>query len=159
MPPDLTPSETAAQVVVHHAGGLHESVADRRPHEPEPAPEEIPAHGPRGLRLGRTLALPAPGVLRGASADELPDVRVEASVLALDRQERPRVGDRGLDLRAVADDARVVHEPTDPRRGVAGDLLRVEAVERLPVRRTLSQNRRPAEPSLGTLENQELEQE
>src|SRR5262249_44067557 len=158
MPLHLTPSETAAQVVVHHAGGLHESVADRRAHESEASPEQIPAHRPRRVGLGRAVAMSAPRVLRRVAADELPDVGIEASVLALHRQERPRIGDRGVDLRPVADDALVVHEPAYPRRGVARDLLRVESVERLPVRLALSQDGGPAEPGLGALEDQKLEQ-
>src|SRR5207302_1373584 len=83
------------------------------------------------------------------AADELPDVPVEGPVLALNREERARVGDRGLDLRAVADDARVVHEAPDSSRGVSADLLRIEPVERLPIRRALLENGRPAEPRLG----------
>src|SRR5262245_8592260 len=103
MPLHLTPPETAAQMVVHHAGSLPESLAARRAPDSEASPQQIPAHGPRRVGLGWALALPAPRVLRGTAADELPDVGVEASVLALHREERPRVGDRGLDLRPVAD--------------------------------------------------------
>src|SRR5215470_15095424 len=91
---DFAPPETASQMIVDHAGGLHESVADRRAHEPEAPREEISAHGPRGIRLGRALPLPAPGVAHGPTVDEPPDVRVEAAVLALDRQECPCIGDR-----------------------------------------------------------------
>src|SRR2546425_655748 len=155
---DRPPPEAVAGVVVHHASGMHESVPDRRSAEPEAAPDQIPAHGPRGVRLGGPLAPPAPGVLHGVPADELPDKGVEAPVLAPDRQERTRVGDRRFDLRPVADDARVLHEAPDPGVGVADDLARVEAIERRAVRGALSQDRRPAQPRLRPLQNQELEE-
>src|SRR5262249_28339819 len=156
---DFAPTETASQMIVDHAGGLHESVADRRAHEPEAPREEIPAHGPRGIRLGRALPLLAPGVAHGPTVDEPPDVRVEAAVLALDRQEWPCIGDRRLDLRAVADDPGVVHEAADSRGGIAGDFLGVERVEGLPIGSPLFQNRRPAQSGLSALEDQELEQQ
>src|SRR5262249_42574869 len=156
---DFAPSETPSQMIVDHAGGLHESVADRRAHESEASREEIPAHGPRSIGLGRALPLPPPGVAHGPAVDEPPDVRVEASVLTLDRQERPRVGDRGIDLRAVADDPGAVHETADSHRGIAGDFLRVEPVEGPPIGLPLLQNRGPAQSGLRALENQELEEE
>src|SRR5205823_412308 len=43
-PSDLTVPEAAHHVVVHHAHGLHEGVADRRAHEPEAPALEILAH-------------------------------------------------------------------------------------------------------------------
>src|SRR5262245_49281360 len=101
-------------MIVHHARGLHESVADRRPDESEAALDEIAAHRARGVGRGGTLAVPTPGVLRRLAADELPDVLVERAVLALDLEERARVGDRRLDLGPVTDDARVTHETLDP---------------------------------------------
>src|SRR5258705_13712546 len=55
-PSDLAPPEAVAGVIVHHSGCLHESVTDRRPHESEASPDEIPAHGARGIRLGGALA-------------------------------------------------------------------------------------------------------
>ena len=44
-PPNLAPSKTTAQVVVHHAGRLHESVTDRRADELEAPAEKIATYG------------------------------------------------------------------------------------------------------------------
>ena len=46
----LLPAKTAQDMVVHHAGGLHEGVADRGAHETEATALELLAHR---LGLGR----------------------------------------------------------------------------------------------------------
>ncbi len=43
---DLAPSEAAHLVVVHQARGLHQRVADGRPHEREATCPQVPAHRP-----------------------------------------------------------------------------------------------------------------
>src|SRR4029450_260424 len=71
---ELAPSEAVAQMVVHHARGLHKRVADRRPDEPKAAPDQVLAHRARDVRLGGTLAQSTPGVLGRGPADELPEL-------------------------------------------------------------------------------------
>src|SRR5690606_32062217 len=90
--------------------------------------------------------------------DEVPDVAIERAELALHVEEGACVVDGGVDLQPVADDALVGEQLTLSARVVPRDLLRVEVIERLPVRRPFAQNRDPAETRLRTLENQHLEQ-
>src|SRR5437899_379807 len=127
--------------------------------EPKATLDQVAAHGARSLGLGRRFTQAPPGILQGPAADELPDVPVEGPVLALNREERARVGDRGLDLRAITDDARVVHEAPDTGRGVAADFLWIESVERLPIRRALLENGRPADARLSAFQDQQLEEQ
>src|SRR5206468_3437199 len=60
--------------------------------------------------------------------------------------------------RAVPHDARIPEESPDPGRPEAGDSGGLEAVEGPAVRRTFPEDRRPAEPRLGSLEDEELEE-
>src|SRR4029077_2263962 len=66
------------RVVVHHAHGLHEGVADRRD-EPEPARLEIPTERVRFRRPRRQLRERAPAIHPGGAADEAPYVGGEGS--------------------------------------------------------------------------------
>src|SRR5260221_10758312 len=81
--------EAILRVVVHHADGLHEGIADGRTDEAEATLEKILAHRFRVL--------------------EAPDVGVEAAEFLLHREEGLRVGDRAVDFQPVADNARVFH--------------------------------------------------
>src|SRR5438093_2094586 len=92
-PPDLLPPEAADSVIVDHSRCLHERVTDRRPHEPKAARLQVPAQCPRGLGLGRHLPRRLPRALNRLAADKPPDVRVEAAVLPLHLEKRPRVRD------------------------------------------------------------------
>jgi len=94
-------------VVVDETRRLHEGVADRGTDEREAAPAQVLAHGSRFVRLGGDLAQRPPSVPDRLSADEAPDVPVEAPVFADDVEEGPGAPDSTLDLRPVADDARV----------------------------------------------------
>src|SRR5690606_26788228 len=103
------------------------------------------------------LPLLAPPVHDRAAADEAPDVRVEAAELLLEREKAAGVRDRRLDLLAVADDAGIAHQPLDRPRVEACDALRIEVRKRAAIAFALAQDRPPAEPGLGALEQQELE--
>ena len=69
-----------------------------------------------------------------------------------------RVRDGGLDLRAVADDAGIVHEPLDVALVERRDRVDVEAGERGAERRPPPQDRDPRQPGLEPLEAELLEQ-
>ena len=93
----------------------------------------------------------------GTPLDEPPQVRVEAAELLPHLQERAGVGDGGVDLEAVADDARVGQQRGELRGIVPRDLDRIEAVENLAVTRTFPEHRFPAQSGLRAFEDQELE--
>src|SRR5438445_7660045 len=92
-PGELSPSVTRPFVIVPDPYGLHERLDDGRPYEPEPAFLQV---------LGEKVLVV-----------ELPGVRVErAELLAQDKQ-RLRVPNGGFDLRPIADDRLVFHQPGD----------------------------------------------
>ena len=73
---------------------------DEAPGSSEPAIGDVyilffvPAQCPRGFGLGRHLPRRLPRALNRLAADKPPDVRVEAAVLPLHLEKRPRVRDR-----------------------------------------------------------------
>src|SRR6478609_9167836 len=69
-----------------------------------------------------------------------------------------RVGDGGLDLRAVAHDSGVCHQPVDVAFGVAGDAVDVEPVERATEVLPLTQDDQPRQATLERLEADPLEE-
>ena len=69
----------------------------------------------------------------------------------------PGVGAGGLDLLAVADDAGILHQRSQPGVVVRRDSLEVEAAERVPERRPLAQDDQPGQPRLERLEGEPLE--
>jgi hypothetical protein len=146
------------EVVVHHSDRLHERVADRGADEAEAAYLQVLAHRVRLGRGGGNLLHRAPAVLPGPTADELPGVAVEAAELALDRKERPGIGDRGLELEAVAHDARIAHERPQFARAETGHLCGVESRELAAVVLALLQYRVPGEACLRAFQDEELEQ-
>jgi hypothetical protein len=146
------------EVVVHHPDRLHERVADRGADEAEAAFLQVLAHRVRLGRGGRNLLHRAPAVLAGPAADELPGVAIEAAELALDRKERPGIGNRGLELEPIAHHARVAHERPQFARAEAGDLRGVESREPAAVVLALLQYRVPGKARLRAFQDQELEQ-
>ncbi len=64
----------------------------------------------------------------------------------------------GLDLAAVADDARVAEQPLDVARAHPRHAVEVEAVERVAERFALAQDREPGEPRLEPFEADLLEE-
>src|SRR5262249_59434226 len=74
-------------VIVHHAGGLHERVADRRSHEAKSAPHEIARHRLRLRGLRRHVARPAPAVLEGRASDEGPQIAIEVPDVPRERED------------------------------------------------------------------------
>src|SRR3954471_17846562 len=143
-------AEAGVDVVVHHADGLHEGVADGGTHEAESPPLELLAHRLGLGRVRRNLAGP-PVVHPGLAAHELPEEPVERARLLDDFEEGPGVLDRRRDLRLVADDPRVVHQLVDLDPLIAGDFRGIEAVERPAVSFAPPQDRDPRQSRLRSL--------
>src|SRR5215208_3456553 len=88
---------------------------------------------------------------------EAPEQLVEGLAVGVELPRRLGVRDRGLDLLAVPDDARVRDQPLEVLGAVGRDLLDVEAVERLPEVLPLAQNGQPGEARLKRLQGKPLE--
>src|SRR4051812_26068933 len=153
---DFRVTEAVQIVIVDHADGLHERVTDRRADELETALREILTQriGDRRARGDRLSAL-SPQRL---AVDKAPHVVVETSELALHFAESLRVGDRGIDLQSIANDAGVVHQCGDFPFVVPGDLRGIETVKRAAIVVALVQDRLPTETSLRAFENQKPKQ-
>src|SRR4051812_11154001 len=79
-------SEAGDQVIVHHAGGLHEGIAYGRSDEAEPPLDQRLAHPVRDLGLCRHVAKAAPIIDDRPAIHERPEIRVQAAVFG-DRAE------------------------------------------------------------------------
>src|ERR1051325_10082306 len=102
---DLAMAKAGHEMAVDHSGRLHERVADRRTDEAKAAATQVGAERV-GLRRSRRHFLDGlSSIVNRLAADEAPHVRIEAAELALHREKRLGVGDSGLDLQAIADDA------------------------------------------------------
>src|SRR5262249_18742731 len=96
---------------------------------------------------------------RGSAVDPvLPDELVERCARLPQRDRGPRIGDRCLDLAAVADDARVREEPLDVRVAEACDRVGLETGEGGAEALALTQDRQPGETRLEALEAEALVQ-
>ena len=147
-------------MVVHEAHGLHEGVGGRRADEREAAPLEVLAQGDRGGRIRQGEQDPPGQTLRpiGGLGFERPEVRGERALLLGQLAGPARVGDGGLDLAAVADDARVLQEARDVARAEAGHRVEVEPPEGGAEALALPQYRQPAEARLEALQADLLEE-
>jgi hypothetical protein len=145
-------------VIVDHAAGLHEGVADRGADEVEALLAQRLGHGFAFRRLGRHL-LQAFGIaLQGLAADELPKPGGEGALAPDNPQIRLRVLHAGGDLGPVAHQALVLHQLGLPGGRVAGDLDRIETVIGLAIVLALAQHGDPGEACLAAFQNQKLEQ-
>src|SRR6058998_1561315 len=117
-------------MVIDHAGGLHERIADRRSNEREAAPFEVRAQHVRLPRPGGNLSHARPSVPPRRPSHEFPHERVERPELLPHLKERLCISDGPLDLEPVSDDAFVGEEPPDILRLKLGYPLRVESMER-----------------------------
>ncbi len=145
-------------MVVDHAHGLHQRVADGRAHEAKAAPLQLPAHRPRLVGLGRQVRERAPAVFPRLTAHEPPQQTVERLARVAQRQDRARVCDRRLHLQAVPHDRRVRQEALDVAGAEPRHPLGIEAGERLPVSLPLAQDRGPGKTGLCPFEGQHLVQ-
>src|SRR5260370_638978 len=141
--------------------GQREAViaVDGQGDEGETTALQIVAHGIGLSSASRDIPYGSPAVLDRAAVDEAPLVGVEASELLLQVEKRLGVLDRRFNLGPVAHDPRICQKRGDLPFVVAGDLPRVEPVERAPVGVPLAQDRAPAQPRLGTLEDEKLKKD
>src|SRR5438132_9019333 len=158
-PSDLRMSKAVDQMVVDHAHGLHVRINDRRTDEGETTALQITAQGVGSSGASRDIPYGSPAVLDRAALDEAPLVSVEGSELFLKLEKRLGIPDRRFNLGPVANDPRIRKQRRDLPLVVAGDLPRVEPVEGAPVGVPLAEDRAPAQPRLGTLENEKLEKD
>ena len=148
----------AEQVVVDQPHGLHEGIHDGGSHELEAALLEIPAQGLGLGGHGRHLVGAGPVVHPRLAAAGAPQVGVEAAEGLLDGQEGPGVAHRRGHLEPVAHHPGVLEDRRAAFRAEPGHRRRIEAGEGPAVGLPLAQDRDPAEPGLGPLQDQHLEQ-
>src|SRR3954467_10436080 len=119
-----TSGHTPNDMVIHHAGGLHERITNRGTDEGESALLERLAHRVRlGSGRGDAVAWLQP-VDDRCAAHKLPDEPVETATFLLHGKERFRVLDRAFDLQPSAHDAGVVHQLAQLWRLVVGSYWR-----------------------------------
>src|SRR5436190_9580341 len=100
--PKLAKAETIDCVIVDHADGLHEGVADGGADEFEAALEEVFAHR-IGLRSFRgDIFESCSAMLDGFAADKGPEILVEGPELLLHGEHGAGILDGGVDLEAVS---------------------------------------------------------
>src|SRR5690348_3206983 len=76
----LLVSEALDQMVIHHAGRLHEGIAYGRANEPEASLRQCLAHRIRQPGLRRHLARLGPPIHHRIAVDERPEIGIQASV-------------------------------------------------------------------------------
>ena len=159
LPANLLVPGTTDEMIVDHAGRLHERVADRGADELEPPTFQILAHRIRLRRPGRHILRRLASVVPRLPAREAPQMRIEAAELRDDIGERLRILDRRIDLEPIADDAGIREQAGPFLRSILRDFRRVEVVQRLPVVVSFLEDGLPAQTRLGAFEDEELEQD
>lgn len=157
-PLNLGMARAGRQVVVDHAGGLHEGVADGRADELEAGPAQRLAHRIRLRRFGRHFGQRRALVLDRRAIDKAPEEFAERLPVGGQRQVGTGVLDGGGDLGAVADDAGIGEQRGDFLVAIAGDQRRFETVEGAPVVFPLLEYRRPRQAGLRAFEDQQFEE-
>src|SRR5205823_6063804 len=150
---DLAAAEAIDHVIIDHAGGLHERIANGRADEAEAARLEIATEHARGVRHRGHLTRRAPAVLDRLAVDVPPEPGVERALRALHGEERARVDDRRQDLGAIAHDALVAQQHTHARAGEARNGARIEPCERAAISVAPGENRGPGPPGPRALDD------
>lgn len=145
-------------MVVDHAAGLHEGVADGAADELEAEFGEEFAHAVGEWGARRDGADVGDVVVDGGVIDNGPEGVGEGGATIEKGEIRAGVGDSGVDLQAITDDARIGEELFDFGRGVAGHAGGIEVVEGLAIRLALFEDGVPGETGLGPLEVEKLEE-
>jgi hypothetical protein len=140
-------------VIVDHPGGLHVCVADRRADKLESALLQVFAQRIR-LDTGRWVVFESPQFVHyWLSVHEAPDISVEAAKLRLNFQETLGVGDSGDDFLFVTNDAGIVEQGCQFPLAVSGNSLGVKLPKCPSIGFSLTQDRIPAQPGLGSLQS------
>src|SRR5580704_2078677 len=116
-------------MVIHHAHGLHEGVADRGPHEGETTPFEFFAQDVRFRRGSWKWLRRPPRIYFRRAPDKLPEVPVERSELLLYLQESLCVLCHRSDLQEVANNAGIAHECLQLAAAEACNAVGIETTE------------------------------
>ena len=128
------------KVVIDHADGLHQGVADGGSDEFESPLAHILAHYERFRAGGRYLVQALPVVLNGTVIYKGPDIAVKTAKFRLDLQESICIGDKGPDLEVVADNFLVLQQRLDFGLVIAGHQVRIEPVKCLTIGRPFIQD-------------------
>jgi hypothetical protein len=144
-------------MIIDHPHGLHKGIADGRSYETKALFLQVVAHDIGLFGSGGNLFQSLPVIDNRLVVHELPDVRIEASVLPLNLQESSGIPHRSVDLQSVTNYARVGQQPFCSLWGVMSNLLSIETVEGFPVVFSALQNSQPAQAGLCTLQEEELE--
>ena len=144
---------TAREMVVDDAAGLHGRIEGRRADEPEARPLQSLREG--GRLRGRGEPVGGRDGYRVHRGRPSPEELVQRDVVA-QGDRRSGVRDRGLDLAAMTDDARIAEQTADIALAETGDDVGVEARETCTERLALPQDRQPRETGLEPLEAEAL---
>src|SRR5258708_21719397 len=147
-----------ALMFIDDAHGVHERVADGRSDETETSPFEILAHGVAMCGRLRNAAQVQGPAAQPLAARELPEVVVERAQGGADLKVGLGVGNEGLHLEAISDDAGILHQAPAFGGSVADHFLGVETVERYAVSLALAQDGDPAQARLRAFQAQHLEE-
>src|SRR6185295_12786745 len=154
----LAVTEAVDEVVVHHADGLHECVADGRSHEAVVPLDECRAHRVRLPGAGGEIAQRAPAKLFRLPADEAPEKGAERAVRFLELEECAGIPDRGIHFLAIAYDSGVLQDLRDFLAVESDHALGVEPVEYFQEAGALVQDDAPGESGLEAVEYELREQ-
>lgn len=94
-------------MIVNHPDGLHVGIHDRAADKFEAALLEVFAEGVGFLGRGRQVLHAGEAILDGPAADETPYVFVERAEFFLHFEKLLGIRDRGRNLQAIANDARI----------------------------------------------------
>lgn len=142
------------RVVHDHARGLHQRVANSRPHEGEASLFQAFAHLHRLGRDGRHFT----AILEMIDLRHTTDEGPEKCHRFIQRQPGLGIAPRRIELQTIADDARIKHQFIDFRVAHLGHTLHVEAVHHLAIVLAFSQHGDPGKPGLEPFKQKQLEQ-
>ncbi len=141
--------------VIHdHARGLHQRVANGRPDEGEAGFFQAFAHLDSDRRNGRHFAAILEMIDHRRTTDEGP----EKPHRVLQRQPGLGIAPGGVELQAIADDARIEHQLVDFGIAHLRHALHVKAEHHLTITLAFAQHGDPGKPGLEPFEQKQLEQ-
>ena len=144
-------------VVVDHADGLHHGVHRCWADESKPCFFEGFAQGFGGFGLGGELSEGLVVVGDRGVIDEGPDERAQGGARFVKIEDGASVVDRRFDLELVADNGWIVHQALEVGIGEPGNLFGIEVLEEFSIPGSFFEDGLPAQPGLGALEGEHLE--